>query len=212
MREDTVAPIHTSGVAMRHVGPRDATGVPLGEVPVPTFRSLNSSTTRLGSFPSLMYTLTFGSSTTIRAWNQASPSGAGTTGFSPPRLVVAEDLPAVLRVGDVLNGVGLLLRSLGPEVERPKVDRVVGLRVHEPEGDAQEVAPAGPTLPEGIELDHPVGELAPVEGDDRVVLLRLNPESGSPFGVLDPLQGRLGRDRPPFPSAKAFKSSVTAFS
>ena len=29
MREYAVAPIHTGGVAMRHVGPRDATSVPL---------------------------------------------------------------------------------------------------------------------------------------------------------------------------------------
>ena len=29
MKEYAVAPIHTSGVAMRHVGPRDATSVPL---------------------------------------------------------------------------------------------------------------------------------------------------------------------------------------
>src|SRR5262249_6516475 len=29
MREYAVAPIHTSGVALRHVGPRDATSVPL---------------------------------------------------------------------------------------------------------------------------------------------------------------------------------------
>src|SRR5262245_61281529 len=48
----------------------------------PPFRSLNSSTTRLGSLPPLTYTLTFGFSTTIRTWNQASPSGAGTIGFS----------------------------------------------------------------------------------------------------------------------------------
>ena len=29
MKEYAVAPIHTSGVALRHVGPRDATSVPL---------------------------------------------------------------------------------------------------------------------------------------------------------------------------------------
>src|SRR5260370_37132338 len=48
----------------------------------PPFRSLNSSTTRLGSFPSLTYTLTLGFSTTILAWNHASPAGGGAIGFS----------------------------------------------------------------------------------------------------------------------------------
>src|SRR5262249_17864631 len=88
----------------------------------------------------------------------------------PPRLALAEHLPAVLRVGDVLNGAGPSLRLLGPEVEWAKVDRVVGLLAREPEGDAKEVAVGRATPPEGIELDHPVRELNAVEGDDRVVL------------------------------------------
>src|SRR5262249_23746705 len=48
----------------------------------PPLRSLNSSTTRLGSLLSLTYTLTLGFLTTIWTWNHASPSGAGTIGFS----------------------------------------------------------------------------------------------------------------------------------
>src|SRR5262249_22684053 len=96
-----------------------------------------------------------------------------------PWLVLAEHLPGVLRVGDVLNGVGLSLLALSSEVEWPKKDRVVGPCVHHSEGDAQKVALEGATLPESIELDDPIRELDSVENDDRV-LLRLNLESGLP--------------------------------
>src|SRR5436190_15298858 len=48
----------------------------------PLVRSLNCSTTRLGSFASPTKTLTFGLATTTRTWNQALGSGAGLTGCS----------------------------------------------------------------------------------------------------------------------------------
>src|SRR5207249_8121555 len=54
------------------------------------------------------------------------------TGF-----LFAQHLPTILRVRDVLDGVDLPHRVLGAKVERPEVDRIVRLLVHDAEGDSE---------------------------------------------------------------------------
>jgi hypothetical protein len=125
--------------------------------------------------------------------------------------------PWVFWMGYILDGMRLLLRIVGAEVERAEVDRIVSAIIHGAEGNAQEVALWRVTLAESIELDYPVRELDVIQENEPLIFHRellfrgLNLQGRLPLNVIVPLEVDASKDPGSLPLGDAFKSGVMVF-